>query len=767
MQEAHVHGPQALGQDRVDAVAGAAAVLVQVPRFERVGHPRVPHGVVAADAVGVTAARSIESVAVATTADVIGQGGAHDRVVAVAAVDLERAAHQLRAGEIEAVVLPVAQQPHRRPPLGGVDDPFDAAGGPEAHQADIHRPEPFGQDLVDPRQAAVGVGVVALETPGGPVAVVGIGAAHQVGVAALAAIERIVLETAIEQVVAIAAPQRVATPAAIEQVGAAAPLHHVVATAAHQLLVAPIAAQGFAGLATEAEATLGEEVVQPAGDIAERLVVVAVFVEKILAANFVAVVIDAIHHGVDQVLAEELGGGTIVLDQVEAGLHPVFVVAMVEVKRFEGGVAHQAVDQSQVVAADPAIEIDTGGVDRLEQELVEAIGGRQAVNDIDGGGEFGEAGIEADPIDHAIKTGAGGGGIAGVVADPCRHIAHQRVGIAVFVFEAAIAIDGEAQVIDAVVDRVDGVLAEQLGCGPVVLHQVVAGLAAVLVITVQGHKQGIAAWIAPDPGVEGAHLRLAQAGGVAIGQAFAVEGADALQDQLVEGVGGLGAPLDIGPGDAGLQAGVGHHRLHDAVEAGAGAGQIHLQGGEPAGHIHQGGVIGAVFIGQARAVGVERKTDVIDAVEHRIDQGTAVELAAAAIVLDGVVPGLDAVLIVAVVLEKGLQPLWGRGIAEPGVEGRDVGRGEHGFVQGADGPQALHQEGIESVAGGDAGGDGAGLIGAGQAGIGGDPAEHLVQPGAGAAGGGCQVGGVAGDGAHGRGGAEGRGITAVYRQLYA
>ena len=97
MQEADVHRALALGHDPVDAVRGAAAVLVEVPRLEQVGNARVPVGVVAADAVGVATAGAIERVAVATAPDVIGQGGAHDRVLAVAAVDLEGAAHQFGA----------------------------------------------------------------------------------------------------------------------------------------------------------------------------------------------------------------------------------------------------------------------------------------------------------------------------------------------------------------------------------------------------------------------------------------------------------------------------------------------------------------------------------------------------------------------------------------------------------------------------------------------------------------------------------------------
>ena len=617
-------------------------------------------------------------------------------------------------------------------------------------QADVHRPGALGQDHIHAAAAAVGVAVVPLEGVGLPDGIVGIGAAGQVGVAVFSPVEVVVAEAAVQHVGADATAQGVVAPAAVQQVGAAEAVHHVIAAAGEHLLRLAVAGDRLAVVAAEREAAVGEKIVHPAGDVAERLVGVAVLVEEVVAADFEAVVKDAVGDGVHQVLAEELGGGAIVLDLVEAGLGAILVIAVVE---HEGRIAvgaHPAVDRPQVVAADPAVEIDIGGGYRLEKNAVEGVGGGQAVVDVQGGRLLGKAGIQPDPIHQAIETAAGGGGIAVVIGDPFGHIADAGIGVAVLVLETPVGVDREADVIDAVIDGVDGVLAEQLGGGAVVLHQVVAGFDAVLVVAMALHEEGVARRVTLDPAIDPGHFRGAEAGVVPIGAPPFVEGGDARLDQLVEVVGGLGAAGDLNRGDGGLQAGVRHDRFHDAIEVAAAGGQIPLEEREPAGHIGEGGVVVAVLVGEAGAVGAERKTDVIDAVEHRVDQGAAVEAAVAAIALDGVKAGLRAVLIVAVQRQKELQALRVVLVAEPGVEGHDVGGQQHPLVEGVDRPQALGDQTVQPVRRGDAATDRTRLVGAGQAGIAGDPAEGLIQAAVAAAHGLREVGGVAGDGGHGR-----------------
>ena len=206
--------------------------------------------------------------------------------------------------------------------------------------------------------------------------------------------------------------------------------------------------------------------------------------------------------------------------------------------------------------------------------------------------------------------------------------------------------------VDAIKDRIDGILRKQGGVGAIILDQVVTGLNAILVITMQIDKRCVSIGIAADPTIDPQHLRFAQAGGVRVGRTGLVEGVDAAHDQVVESVRGQGAALDLGPGVVGGQPRISHDRVHDAIQSGVGAGQIGFEGGQPAGHIAEQGVVVAVLIGEARAVGAERKTEVIQAVLNGVDQGSAIELAIAAVILNLVKAGGHAPFIITVELDE-------------------------------------------------------------------------------------------------------------------
>ena len=309
---------------------------------------------------------------------------------------------------------------------------------------------------------------------------------------------------------------------------------------------------------------------------------------------------------------------------------------------------------------------------------------------------------------------------------------------------------------DAVEDCVDGVLAEQLGGGAIVLNQVEARLAAVLVVAVPCNETRQPRRVATDPAVHPAHLVGTQARGIGVRRALQLQGDDALEDQFVEPVGRLGAAADVGPGDVRLQAGIAHDRLDDAIERRVRRGQVHLQRGEPAGNIREQGVVVAVLVGETGAVGADREAEVVDAVEHGVDQRAAVEQTDAAVVLDAVETGLLAVFVVPVQRGEQLEALRTGRIAHPGVEGDDVGGREHVLAPGADGPQALHHERVEAIGRDQAGADRTGLVGPSQARVAGNPAEHLIQTGAAVADRGVEGSRVAGERAHG-GDGEGRG----------
>ena len=204
--------------------------------------------------------------------DQIGVGGADDDVVAIAGIDEEVAAEEGNAREIKDIPLPAAEECDACRIGGGIDDLLDAAAGGEGvAEADVHRPGACGEDLIDAIRGgtAVAVGVVTGEGVGAIGHPVGIGAADEEGVATATAIEGVIAEATVEDVGAGAAAQDVVAPAAIQQVGAAAAFDDVIAPAGEHLLALPIADDCLARFATQGETAIGEEIVQPTGDIAE------------------------------------------------------------------------------------------------------------------------------------------------------------------------------------------------------------------------------------------------------------------------------------------------------------------------------------------------------------------------------------------------------------------------------------------------------------------------------------------------------------------
>ena len=116
--------------------------------------------------------------------------------------------------------------------------------------------------------------------------------------------------------------------------------------------------------------------------------------------------------------------------------------------------------------------------------MQDAVSGGEAVVDTRSSSLHSKSRIQPHHVGEPIKARAGGGRIAVVIGDPLRHIAHLGVGFAVFIEEAAIGRKSETDVVDAIKDDVDGIAAEQ-GCGAtIVLHQVVTGFDAFLVIAV-------------------------------------------------------------------------------------------------------------------------------------------------------------------------------------------------------------------------------------------------------------------------------------------
>ena len=295
--------------------------------------------------------------------------------------------------------------------------------------------------------------------------------------------------------------------------------------------------------------------------------------------------IDPINHRIDQILAKKVSRCPIILNQVETCLFAILIVTMQDDKVVIDILAHPTVNNAQVLAADPAILIDASRLQRIKQQMIQMIGCRQTVVDVKRRRPTRQPWIQLDPIHHAIEPRARRGGIAVVVADPFRDICHPCIRITIFVFKAKILSHTKTDMINAIKHCIDSIQAKHFCRGAIILHKVIAGLTPVLVISMPIHKKGITPCIAANPLVQPDHLLAAQTRVVIICGARCAELLNPLQDQAIEIIRGLGSTTTIGPGDGGLKPGVSDDGLHNPIEPGATAGEIHLQGGQPPRHI--------------------------------------------------------------------------------------------------------------------------------------------------------------------------------------
>ena len=502
--------------------------------------------------------------------------------------------------------------------------------------------------------------------------------------------------------------------------------------------------------AGEARAAIGpdhqgrglQEVVDPGRHLGRGGVRVAVLVLEAAVHDLEAEVVDAVGDGVHQIPAEVRRVGAVVLHQVESGFQAVLVVAVeFDEPGLTAGIGpHPGIDRDQIAAGDPAVGHGAGGGDAVQQQGVERVGGGRTGGNVRCRRVAGEAGVHHQVVGDPVESGAGGGRVEQKVVQPGGHIRDGGVGIAVLVAELAVH-DLETDVVDAVGDGVDEVLAEGLGGRTVVLHQVEAGLHPVLVVAMQFHETGIAIHVGADPGVDGAHV---------VGRHRSVTQAarrcQAIEDHPVQGVCGIGAAEDVGVGNARVQAGVGHHHVGHAVQARAGRRPVGVELRQPLGDLQHRRVGIAVLVDEVVALDLEAQ--VIEPVGHGVDQRLAAVLEVAAVVLDAVEAGFGAVLVVAVQIGPFGEPVG----PDPGVHGPHFIDGEDAVAGGAHGRRGLHDDPVHAVRGRGAGRDVGGGVRAGQPGVDLDRVDHLVQPRSGSAGGplGQHRKGAGGVGAHGK-----------------
>ena len=117
----------------------------------------------------------------------------------------------------------------------------------------------------------------------------------------------------------------------------------------------------------------------------------------------------------------------------------------------------------------------------------------------------------------------------------------------------------------------------------------------------------------------------------------------------------------------------------------------------------------------------------IDAIQHRIDQGLAVELTIAAITLNRVISGFDATFIVTMQAGEQRQAFGVSVITHPGIQHDHISNFQHRLLQHTNRAQSLDQQTIEAIHSRESGGNGTGFIGARQSAIAGDPTLNLIQ----------------------------------------
>ncbi len=465
------------------------------------------------------------------------------------------------------------------------------------------------------------------------------------------------------------------------------------------------------------------EVVEPGRNVGKCLVLVAILVEEAAILDVETEVIDAVGHGVDQVLAEILHRTAIALHQVESGFHPILVVAMKgdELRIAPGVGLHPQIERHQVFDGNPAVG---GGVvfgEPVVDQVVEAVRRRRARVDVVSRGPLAQSPIEHDRVGYPVEAGPGARVIRVEIVQPGGDILHGGIGVAIFVDEAAVHYL-EADMVEPVSDGIDQVLAEIGGRGAIVLHQMEAGFRAVLVVAVKLGEDRQPPGISADPGIDRQHV-----GCIDLAVGTRASRVNRVDDQLVEAVGGVGTLLDLLLGNVVPQPLVRHHGIGDPVEPGACRRVVGIELRQPVRHLREARICVAVFVHQSFADDLEAQ--VMNAVDHRVDEVLAAIARRRAVILHQVEPGLLPTFVVAVQR----RPLGQAVGANPGIQQLHVIFEEHPATLSDAGADfgigdRLQDDGVQAIGRRSTSYDLRGGIGAGQARIRADELDELVEP---------------------------------------
>ena len=416
---------------------------------------------------------------------------------------------------------------------------------------------------------------------------------------------------------------------------------------------------------------VGQQLVQP---VCRRLhpdVAIAVLVEETPAVEFETNVVEPVRHRVDGIVAKQPRARPVVLHQVETGLLAVLVVTVQARPAPYLVVAQPGIDVVHVQAADLPVVGHPGLFDRLDDHPVHPVRRQRTFVDLAGRDPRIQPFVCSDHVNQQVQTGAGRPGHVRVhpgihqravrqvvleqTVQPVGHGLDTDVAVAVLV-EKTVAVNLKAQVVDAVRHRVHRVVAKQPALRAVVLHQMEAGLLAVLVVTVQPCP--VVEPVALQPGIHIAHVGHVQR--AVIGHAGL---GDRLDDQPVHVGRRVGALDELAGRDPSLQPLVGDDPIDQLIQPGAGRAVdqvgIHRlirqrairqvvcqQVVQPVGQGLDADVAVAVLV--EKTVAIDLKAQVVDAVRHRVHRVVRIQPALRAVVLHQVKSGLLTVLVVTV-----------------------------------------------------------------------------------------------------------------------
>ena len=305
---------------------------------------------------------------------------------------------------------------------------------------------------------------------------------------------------------------------------------------------------------------IDEEIVHPVSNVIESGIGIAILVNKAAVLDLEAEVIHAISHGIDQVLTKILGVCSIVLDKVEAGLSPAFVISMQldELCKSSSVTSNICVHGSEIGRGDFVVGGCAGCRNRIDDQVIDAVGGICTRRDVSIRNAAVKALVGHDQIGHTVEAGARCRVIGIELRQPFRHLLQGGIGVAILV-QKIVALNLEAQVIDAVGHGIDQVLTTILSGRTVVLNIVEPGFLPTFIIAMQGRPLGQV--VGANVLVHRHHFR---DGELAVGSCAGSVGR--LHDELVEAVGGRRPLRDVAAISGARQSVVCKDEIDELVE---------------------------------------------------------------------------------------------------------------------------------------------------------------------------------------------------------